>query len=258
MGSWGVAVFSNDIASDVREDFRDLIADGLDAQQATQRMLAEFGVGGVDDNDFWLALAVTAHKLGRMTPEMHGRAVEIVDDPNELARWPESSKRKRAAILEKVRSQLDSAQPPARTVRKRTTVDTALVPGQHVRWQLGEGKPDGLFRVLRIHEDRGGRYPVLLALDWGGSERKARKANRLRAVSGGYDSMRNAEVALGFIACGRPTDPASMIILDTVTDARTPETPFHHQYVVPWSRLHEFFANSERGGLNVSDARPFQ
>jgi hypothetical protein len=40
VGAWGTAVFSNDTSSDVRSEFRDLIADGLDAKEATDRLVA--------------------------------------------------------------------------------------------------------------------------------------------------------------------------------------------------------------------------
>jgi hypothetical protein len=37
MGTWGVGIFSNDDAADLREDFRDLIASGLAADEAAVR-----------------------------------------------------------------------------------------------------------------------------------------------------------------------------------------------------------------------------
>lgn len=65
MGTWGPAIFSNDTAPDVREDFRDLVATGATPAQATEQILAEYGVGmpgDPDNNDLWLGLAATQHK----------------------------------------------------------------------------------------------------------------------------------------------------------------------------------------------------
>lgn len=68
MGARGVGIFSNADAADVREDFRDLIAAGLTADEATGRLREEHGVEqlGVDANDFWLALAATQHTVARI------------------------------------------------------------------------------------------------------------------------------------------------------------------------------------------------
>jgi hypothetical protein len=70
MGAWGVGIFSNDTASDICEDFRDLIAEGLSAHEATLRLVGEYGVDGSDEdeNDFWLGLAATQHRLGHIAP----------------------------------------------------------------------------------------------------------------------------------------------------------------------------------------------
>ena len=41
MGTWGVAIFSDDLAADIRGDFRELIGDGLTPSEATARHKAE-------------------------------------------------------------------------------------------------------------------------------------------------------------------------------------------------------------------------
>ena len=42
MGAWGPAIFSDDLAVDVRDDFRDLIGEGLTADEASERLKAEY------------------------------------------------------------------------------------------------------------------------------------------------------------------------------------------------------------------------
>lgn len=44
VGAWGVGIFSNDTASDIREDFRDLVGEGVSARDATLRLVGEYGV----------------------------------------------------------------------------------------------------------------------------------------------------------------------------------------------------------------------
>ena len=50
MGTWGTAIFSDDTASDVRDEFRDLIGKGLSAEQATNKLLKE-NAPSLDDPD---------------------------------------------------------------------------------------------------------------------------------------------------------------------------------------------------------------
>ena len=69
MGAWETAVFSDDTACDVRDNYVDLIGDGLSGVEATKKLLREW-TGSLDDPDegpvFWLALAATQWKNGRL------------------------------------------------------------------------------------------------------------------------------------------------------------------------------------------------
>jgi hypothetical protein len=42
MGAWGTAIFSDDTARDIRDEFRDLIGEGLSTEQATEKLLSEY------------------------------------------------------------------------------------------------------------------------------------------------------------------------------------------------------------------------
>ncbi len=130
MGSWGVGIFSNDGASDVREGFRDLIAERLVAAQATERLVEEFGIGqdGDEDNDFWLGLAATQHRVGHVVPHVLDRALSIIDSPSELERWEPAQRTRRKAALDNLRDQLLRPPPPPKRLRPRPTVETSLEP----------------------------------------------------------------------------------------------------------------------------------
>jgi hypothetical protein len=174
MGAWGTALFSDDTASDVREDFRTLIGDGLTAEQATAALLDEWG-SSVDDRDegpsFWLALASTQWSLGRLLPHVRAKALEIIDSGADLARWKEDTVAlaKRRIVLERLRAQLESPMPAPKKVsrRFRNTNDWAVgsVHGYRLKSQQW-----CLFRVIGHHEDKGGRAPVVELLQWSGPE----------------------------------------------------------------------------------------
>ena len=62
MGAWGPALFSDDLACDVRDEYRGLIEDGIDDDAATRQILNS-QADALNDPDegpvVWLALAVT-------------------------------------------------------------------------------------------------------------------------------------------------------------------------------------------------------
>jgi len=90
MGTWGTAIFSDDTASDVRDEFRDLIGEGLSTEQATDKLLRQYAPSLDDPDDgppFWLGLAVTQWKSGRLLERVKEKALEIIDSGADLKRW---------------------------------------------------------------------------------------------------------------------------------------------------------------------------
>lgn len=62
MGSWGVELFEDDTACDVRDDYGELIEDGVADDDATRQVLESYREALDDDADaavVWLALAVS-------------------------------------------------------------------------------------------------------------------------------------------------------------------------------------------------------
>ena len=98
MGAWGTAIFSDDTASDIRGDYRDLLGDGYSPAEATDQILSEWK-DSLDDPEersvVWLALAVTQWKLGRLEERVKGKALEIIDSGSDLDRWEGKDKEKK-------------------------------------------------------------------------------------------------------------------------------------------------------------------
>lgn len=172
MGTWGVGLYSDDEARDVRDTYRDLLGDGLEGPAASDRLLKTWG-RLVDDQDagpvFWLALADTQWRLGRLEPRVRDRALAVIQGGHDLRRWADQPKdrKKREAILARLREQLLAAPPPPRRVprRFRATCDWAV--GEVVAYRLASGGI-AVLRVIGHHEDRGGRSPVCELLEWSG------------------------------------------------------------------------------------------
>ena len=174
MGTWGTDVFSDDLASDIRMRYRDLVGDGFSGQQATEILLSEYREV-LDDPDaapvFWLALAATQWRCGRLEPKVLAHALEVIDSGSDLLRWQESPQllMKRYQVLSKLRVTLTSPQPPQKRVRKRFRNTCEWEVGEIIAYRLLSGRY-GLFRVIGYFTDLGGTSPIFEVLDWIGDE----------------------------------------------------------------------------------------
>ena len=171
MGTWGVGLFSDDLAADLRRDFRDLIGEGLSATAAMDRLLTEY-VSSLQDTEeepvFWLALANAQWKLGRPEERTLQNALRVIDSGRDLQRWDDPRDRKRRqAILSKLRGQLLSPPPQAKRVPRPVRGANDWAVGEVVGLQLASQRWT-LIRVIGHHTDKGGRVAVCELLDWVG------------------------------------------------------------------------------------------
>ena len=172
MSAWGTAIFSDDLAADLRGEFRHLIGDGLSPGEATQHLQAEYAETLTDQDEgpvFWLALAATQWKLGRLQDAVREQALEVIESGSDLARWQGSDRKKREKVLEQLAEQLNSPQPAAKKIRKRFRDFTEWDLHEAIGYTLASGQKC-ILRVVGFWEDRGGRYPRVEVLDWKGEE----------------------------------------------------------------------------------------
>jgi hypothetical protein len=102
MGTWGTAVFSDDTACDVRGSYVDFLGDGLSGPEATKKLLGEWSKSLEDPDEapvFWLALAATQWKHGRLEPHVLQQALNAIDGGSDLARWDVNSKDYKKLVL---------------------------------------------------------------------------------------------------------------------------------------------------------------
>jgi hypothetical protein len=174
MGAWGTAIFSDDTACDVRESYVDLLGDGLTGPEATKTLLDEWS-GSLNDPDdapvFWLALAATQWRCGRLEAHVQQQAFSVIDNGSDLARWESGSKdfKKRKLVLEKLRLQLTSRQPPEKRIPKRFRDSNEWQVGDLVAYRLLSGR-FVILRTIGHHTDKGGTGPICELLDWSGEQ----------------------------------------------------------------------------------------
>lgn len=93
----------------------------------------------------------------------------MIESGRDLDRWEEPrSRAKRAAILLRLRDQLNTAPPPLKRVPRRVRHTTHWQVGEVFALRLHSGRLT-LFRVVGYHEDRGGRFARCEMLDWTGT-----------------------------------------------------------------------------------------
>ncbi|MFO0962639.1 MAG: hypothetical protein U0625_06990 [Phycisphaerales bacterium] len=171
MGTWGTALYSDDFASDIRDEFRDLVGEGVSAEDAIGRLVTEYSSVLSDSSEesvFWLALADTAWRLGRPVERATTEALRIIHAGSDLSRWDEERlRRKRIKVLEELALRLQSAPPPIKRVARRFIHNNSWDVGEVVGYRLASGAWT-LLRVIGHHVDMGGRFAVCELLDWTG------------------------------------------------------------------------------------------
>lgn len=132
----------------------------------------------LDDSDdspvFWLALAATQWKLGRLRVDIKRKAIEIIDNDDDLNRylWTNNIKLKdkRRIVLEKLKEQLNTPQCPVKKVPKVFKQYTNFNIGDIVCYSYNSGEKV-VFKTVWIYEHyKGDRYPIFEAYQWVGTE----------------------------------------------------------------------------------------
>lgn len=193
MGTWGVGIFSDDTASDVRGDWRDLLGEGLDADTSTERLLGDWAQSLNDPDEgpvVWLALAAAQVRTGRLTELVRRQALSVIDSRADLRRWEGSPDlKRRQAVLERLRGEIVGPQKgPVKVPKRRLQVPRFQV-GDAFSFRLANGML-GLFRCYGMHTDKGGTSSLVELLDWIGTrvspqlefEKLPRRAHRYELV----------------------------------------------------------------------------
>jgi len=246
MGTWNTGIFANDLALDVRAEYRMLLGDGLSGPEATRKVLSKYRES-VDDpdesTDFWLALAATQWRCGRLEGLVKRHAIRILNAGADVERWREESPRnvaKREAALLKLKQELNSPQRPPTRIRKTYHEWSDWELGHAIAYCLLSGK----WIVMRViafdtYRDRS-RTPIVDLCDWTGKRVPDKKMiNRMRARKGDeFGRIRRHKFALYSHRKGQyPTDRIRV----AATGVRiTPSDTIGTCYFGGWPKLDEY------------------
>ena len=125
MGAWGTGLYSNDMAEDIRYDFRDVFS--VKTPEEGLRILEENYLKEIQEDDydeladFWYAVADYQWNKGILTERAKNKALELLARGAGLDLWIEegnkSDIKKRKEVLEKLKEKLNSPQPPKKKIR---------------------------------------------------------------------------------------------------------------------------------------------
>lgn len=174
MEVWTVGIFDDEVSDEVKFRYRDLIGNGKTGEEATSILVKEYLSTLSTPEEvrvFWLSLAATQWKLGRLEESIKMKAISIIDSGEDLLRWAnEKDRTKREKVLQRVREQLLSPHPAPKKVSKRFVADTSLEAGDMVIYTMASGKKV-MMNVIYIQEySYGDRYPVFELYKWIGTD----------------------------------------------------------------------------------------
>lgn len=144
MGTWGVGLYQDDVACDTKDDYLDLLRIGKSNIEATSLLIDNNSDFINDDEDgpiFWLALADTQWRYGRLLPKVKEEAMRCINEESDLKRWKSNTKllNKRKQILVELKEKLNSPQPNEKKVKK--------ISIRKPIWNIGD------ILLYRIHND---------------------------------------------------------------------------------------------------------
>ena len=187
MGAWGTGIFSDDLAADIRDEWRDAILAGIPSEEASRSLIGRYErrlVGDGEETVFWLALAAAQMETGRLQPEVRERALSLIDAGGDLEAWGSGERAARERALRRLGERLRGPQPPPKRLRARAGPDPGVEVGDIVRLWNARRTRSALFAVIGMREHRRQRWPRLLGLFWdNGRVPSAAKLARLPYLS---------------------------------------------------------------------------
>jgi len=155
MGTWGIGLYSNDEALDIRDSMREMASYGWKTEDMIRQIIQEYELEKIDSttSNMWLAFADTAWRQGRMTETLKETAISIIDQGIDMENWQDvspSDQRKRMLTLEKLKDRLQTPQ-------RSKPVKYAKMRIYDFPWKAGE--------VYAFPSDEDGLYHAVLVID---------------------------------------------------------------------------------------------
>lgn len=120
MGIWGIHIFENDIACDVKENYERYFVELGDAQAYLKICKENMDLIGTEDEPFfWYALALSQWENGRLNHEAKHKALEFIAKNGGISHFEDKRSWKR--VLHGLQLTLSETMPPRKTIDKPTS-----------------------------------------------------------------------------------------------------------------------------------------
>jgi hypothetical protein len=173
MGTWGINLYQDDVALDVRDEYLNRLRIGMNNKGATDAILNSYESENENDEDtviMYLALADTQSKYGRLLPQIKKQALKYINNNIDLERWIEDKKKyeKRKKVLDELKERLETKQLVEKPISKLTFARSSWDKGDLLFYQiLNEEEKDRkwhgkyvLLRVVEIKKFSKGSLPI--------------------------------------------------------------------------------------------------
>ena len=157
MGAWGCSIFGDDLAADVKDDYKELMSFLEDDAKVKETLLQRHQESlSMDDERvvFWYAFALCQWKDGRLEADVKEKAIYYIDHPEEdgnLQIWKRAAEEaqdarekrvclkfyeKRREVLQKLKEQLNSPMPALKKRKIRVGKPALYKVGDVVRVEV--------------------------------------------------------------------------------------------------------------------------
>jgi hypothetical protein len=243
----GAGLYDDDAGADARGRYRELVADGMAGADATDALLAEWGDALLDPDEaaaFWLALADTQWKVGRLEDRVRDRALRLIATGEDLARFAHDRRlhERRAKILAELDAQLRSPQRTPSRIRKPFRSESPVGLGDVFWFEMPDDRR-ALMRCVRVNGDERDNYPTVEVLDWDGADDPSDFGSLVSRKPARYSSGAKRTELLTLVRYPRDPDPAERIRIIATGTAVTRRTTLPAT-VVPWVELPDWLAEA--------------
>ncbi len=126
MGAWGINLYDDDMALDIRDTIQDELKFGIPLNKILDQLKIHYDIEKYDNNDeepvFWCVIADTLWNLGLLDNEVKSKALYWIDHGGDIQRWKFENSGlayKRNLVFLKLKEKLISTQPPKKRISKK-------------------------------------------------------------------------------------------------------------------------------------------
>jgi hypothetical protein len=163
MGSWGPKLYQDDVAQDIRDQYKDLLKRGKTSEDITNLLIKEYGemIDDIDDGPiFWFVLADVQWECGRLLESVKEMAIQWIEKGTDQQRWIDENPKEakiRVKVLDELKEKLKSQQPTEKKVSQHKIYKC--------EWEIGDVFAYRIESDYAKQKGLAGRYLLIRKVD---------------------------------------------------------------------------------------------